>query len=429
MFSGGFDYAGSSLILVSGNYLTDSNGDFSLTFRVDSSTTAQNYTIEIWFNGTFQYFAPLPNTFSLSSYSNFSYSASCNKELKVLNPEDITIILKVEDQYTAPSYDILNPPPTYNFGEITNIEVWINQSGNPAPLNSIVHLWDIFTNTELDNYTFDGSEGGYHNFQISTSTLHAGLHRLNITFETSQVWSTYNSTYLVINESVNLFTDQTNLQFTRDIDNFIISGRIKESSDNLRGIIVNLIMLDNSSSDVTSYLNFIGSNSILISDDGTFQFSISSIDLSCPQGEYYIRIDFNGTISYSTLYLPNYMISNSSKLINLTVYAGSDIITDTYYTEFGIFPEEWIAGDTLHVIGNLTFDNGNPIIAVNLNLTVKFLNGTIISFNDTVVTDSYGGFDAILKIDENWPTQRSQTEIWVYFNGFNLINGSNEQYL
>jgi hypothetical protein len=434
MFNGGFDYASSNLIYVSGNYITDSNGDFTLTFRADSSTPAQNYTMEVWFDGAFIYtISPLPNVFDLSSYSNFSYSALCDKELRVLDPEDITIILKIGGNYTSPSYSDLNPPPTYYFGEIANIEVWINQSGNYAPTGSIVHIWDIYTNTELDSYTFDGTENGYHLFQINTNNLHAGLHRLNVTYETFKVWSTYNSSYLVLNESINLFIDQDNMQFTRNVDNFIISGRVRESGEDLRGLIINLVMLDEGFNDVTSYLNFVGGNSIQVNIDGTFQFSISSIDISCPQGQYYMRVDFNGTISESGIFLTNYIVSNSSNLKSLEVFAGSDIIPDTYYSEPGLLPTKWVVGDTLFVLGNLTWDNGTAFSGMFINVTVQYLNGTVIAYNDTVQTDIYGGFNVTLLIDDTWPTPRSETEIWVYFNpldnGLNYVEETDEQYL
>ncbi|GAH61648.1 unnamed protein product [marine sediment metagenome] len=52
-----------------------------------------------------------------------------------------------------------------------------------------------------------------------------------------------------------------------------------------------------------------------------------------------------------------------------------------------------------------------------------------------MVTDQYGGFNVSLYIDpvENWPTNRVDSEIWVYFdpivNGINYVEQSEEQYL
>ncbi|MEJ2249045.1 MAG: transglutaminase domain-containing protein [Candidatus Lokiarchaeota archaeon] len=423
MFNGGFDYAPSYLTYVSGNYITNSNGDFNLNFRVDSSTPLQNYTLEVWFNGSFIYTSPLPYAFSFPTYNNFSHSEVCKYQLKVLDPEDISITLKIGGNYTSPSYSDVNPPPTYKFGTFINIEVRINQSGSYAPSGSIVHLWDVYTNTELDSYTYDGSESGYHQFQVNTNNLHAGLHLFNITFETSKVWSTYNSSYVVINEPVNIYIDQNNMQFTRDSDNFVISGRVMESGISLRGLIVNLVMLNSSFDEVNSYLNLVGGSSIQINEDGTFQFSINSIDISCPKGEYYIRVDFNGSLYEPGILLTNYMVSNSSSLKSLTVSAGSNIILDSYYTKLGILPTKWIDTDTLYVIGNLTWDNGTALSGMYINVTVRYLNGTIIAYNDTVQTDNFGGFNVSLLIDGNWPTLRSETEIWINFNpSYNGLN-------
>jgi hypothetical protein len=68
-----------------------------------------------------------------------------------------------------------------------------------------------------------------------------------------------------------------------------------------------------------------------------------------------------------------------------------------------------------------------------INVTVQYLNGTVIAYNDTVQTDIYGGFNVTLLIDDTWPTPRSETEIWVYFNpldnGLNYVEETDEQYL
>jgi len=55
------------------------------------------------------------------------------------------------------------------------------------------------------------------------------------------------------------------------------------------------------------------------------------------------------------------------------------------------------------------------MVGMKLNVTVQLLDGTIIAFNDTVITDQYGGFKASLKIDETWPDLVSQSKIIMYF--------------
>jgi hypothetical protein len=69
-----------------------------------------------------------------------------------------------------------------------------------------------------------------------------------------------------------------------------------------------------------------------------------------------------------------------------------------------------------------------------INVTIKLLDGTIIAFNDTVQTDSFGVFNVSIFISEdaNWPYLREQSEIWVYFDpiiyGLQYVEGSEQEF-
>jgi hypothetical protein len=130
------------------------------------------------------------------------------------------------------------------------------------------------------------------------------------------------------------------------------------------------------------------------------------------------------------------MNTTVSPLRNIVVIAGTQIIQDTYYTEYeSLYPDIWADNDILYVSGNLTWDNGTALAGMIVNVTVKRLDGTIVAYNDIVVTDQYGGFFVSIDIEpvDNWPTNRVDSEIWVYFdpivNGINYVEQSEEQYL
>jgi hypothetical protein len=425
------------LIQQTGSLQSNLNGEFFAEFRVDDLTPTKNYTLQVQFNGEFSYTPPAPYYFNLWSYINFSRTNNANFQLQVYDPADIDDIFMIEGQDTLTQYNNSNPPATFNSGDFANFEVRINQSDNYAPEGSIVRLRDIYTDTILESHTFNSTDSGYYHFIIDTSSLHAGLHRIEVEFESSSILYHINSTYIIINETINIDVDQNNLRIVRNSENFIITGTVHEGGINLRGLIVRIFLLESSEyGDNSSYLHLSSLYSILINDDGTFQYTVNYIDLNCPQGQYHIVIYFGGSINAPGITLSNYMETTTSPLRNIDVIAGTQFIQDTYYTQYeSLYPDIWADHDTLYVIGNLTWDNGTALEGMIVNLTVKRLDGSIVTYNDTVVTDQYGGFNVSLYIDpvENWPTNRVDSEIWVYFdpivNGINYVEQSEEQYL
>jgi len=425
------------LIQQAGSLRSNLNGEIFAVFSVDDLTPAKNYTLQIQFNGEFFYTPPAPFYFNLWSYVNFSRISNANFQLKVYDPADIDDIYMIEGQHTLTLYNNSNPPATYNRGDFANFEVWINQSDNYAPGGSIVRLRDIYTDTIIGAHTFSPADFGYYLFNINTSSFHAGLHRIEVEFESSSIVYSVNSTYIIINETINIDVDQNNLRIIRNSDNFIITGTVHENGMNLRSLVIRIFLLKASDyGDNSSYLHLVEPYSIVINDDGTFQYTVNYIDLNCPQGQYYIIIYFGGSIYGPGITLFNYMETTTSPLRNIDVIAGTQIIQDTYYTQYeSTYPDKWADLDTLYVIGNLTWDNGTALAGMIVNVTIKRLDGSIVTYNDTVVTDQYGGFNVSLYIDpiENWPTYRVDSEIWVYFdpivNGIMYVEQSEEQYL
>ncbi|MFX1348334.1 MAG: transglutaminase domain-containing protein [Promethearchaeota archaeon] len=407
----------SKLILESGSYQLDETGEINLTFSVMEDTDPQNYTLRVDFNGQFGY----PYFFNLGFMPNFVDSANGFYDLTVIDPYDINIDFYIDGNPTLPVYDDINLPERYNRGALINFTVNITQTGNPVS-TGIVTLTDVFTDSLLGSHTFNLTDPGYYEFYpIDTTLWHAGLHQIRVDYVSGPI-TVIETTYVIINETMNIFTSLNKNSVLRgSVDSFTVSGTVQESGELLRGLLVNIILLNSTLSDFSAYL--IGPSTWITNDVGYYQF-VNSIDINCPQGEYYIRIDFNGTISYTDIFLNDFLIHNSSLLIPLNITAGTKITSLSYYLEYDPFPDSWADGDTLYVLGNLTWDNNNPITGVIINVTIiDETYDTIVIYNDVVLTDPYGGFNVSIFIDENdsWPTLKSNTEIRVSFDP--IING------
>ncbi len=421
--------ATSYLDWVSGSLQLGTSGEIDLIYSVLSSTPAKNYTLEIEFDGIFIYTNPnYPQFFNLNGLTNLTETVPGINELKVKDPEDIDIFFLIEGNPTLPFYNDGNLPERFNEGDPINFTIIIQQGGSSG--TGLVTLRDVYNDTIIASYNYLGGDNGYHEFPITATNWYAGLHQIKVEWGT---YETFNTTYIIINESVNIFSNIDITTILRNVDGFTVWGTVQESGELLRGLIVNIRLFDNSMTDVSGlYLNGFPT-SITTNDLGYFQFD-QSIDLGCPQGNYFIRIDFNGSIFAPGIDLSDYMVHTNSSLIPININAGTFIVQDSWYTDYdSIYPEysdEWIINDTLHVIGNLYWDNGLAMSNMFVNVTIKLLDGTVIAFNDTVQTDNFGLFNVSIFIDAyaNWPALRDESEIWVYFdpivNGVQYVEGS-----
>ncbi|MEE9573509.1 MAG: hypothetical protein V3W20_10705, partial [Candidatus Neomarinimicrobiota bacterium] len=292
-------------------------GEINLVFSVSSSTPAQNYTLQVWFNGIFIYTNPnYPQFFDLNSLGNMTDDVSGFYDLKVIDPYNVNIIYYVDGNPSKPPYDDFNLPERYNSGDIINFTVYITSSGAPVTTGTVT-LTDVFTGSLIDTHNFIVADNGYHEFFNNTSSWHAGIHRIRVTYTSGPI-TVIEVTYVIINETVNIFANSIKNSVLRGgfaFDDFTISGTVQESGGLLRGLEVN-IRLFNSTHEVSLYL--IGPSTWTTNDVGYYQFT-NSIDISCPQGEYYIRIDFNGSVSYPGIFLTDYMIHTNSSLIPINI--------------------------------------------------------------------------------------------------------------
>ncbi|MFX1552747.1 MAG: transglutaminase domain-containing protein, partial [Promethearchaeota archaeon] len=388
---------------------------FTFDLGVQPDTPATNYTLRLDFDGFFDFTFDPGNPYPSSFFINdLSVSYFIPNELKVIDPENLTIYLAVEGRPTSTFYNDGYLPERYNRGETAHFQVQIL---HPLPFNGrTVYVYNEYNGRELDNYKFGPLDTGFVQFNISTNDIndfHAGLNRIRVEYD---IFATINTTYIIINETVNINANPGTNVITRGNGGFNVYGNVEKDGKNMKGMELKLVLLDNDDNDISGYLDMPWGQYVIIQNDGTYQFQVNSINLNCPQGEYYLRVDFNGTISAPGISVTNYMINTSSarKLLNIT--AGTIIIQEGYHTTpHDISDGDWWVDDILYIYGNLTWDNGTAMANMKVNVTVQLLNGEIVAFNDTVVTDQYGGFNASLIVDSSWPDYVSQTKIIVYF--------------
>jgi hypothetical protein len=431
---GGYDVTSQYLEYISGSFFTNNNGNFSLQFGVDNITPLNNYTLNVSFYGEFSN----PSV----SYSSFQ-TQECPYELEVTDPYQIEIYFEIDGIPTQSFYDDENPPMRYNPGESITFGVEIYQSGSLVD-NDTVYFYDYDENTvnPFHTYEFNGSETplGYYNFSVNTGDWNAGLHEIRVTYGNFGV---YNFTYVLINKSVSInanLDSPNDYTIQRQSEGFTISGYVSDGDylDRLRGLQVGLYLFDANNQDYSADMNFASgySQNVSVDQNGVFQFIIDTVN-EIPNGEYYLRVDFNGTITESAIFLSDYLIHSTCSPININITAGTSIIQQDYYTlTEDTYPNYWVSKDTLFVIGDLTWDNGSAISGMTVNVTVKLIDGTVIDFNDTVTTNEFGAFNASIYIDPNndkWPLLRSDSEIWVYFNpvqnGLNYAESSTKLFI
>ncbi len=148
---------------------------------------------------------------------------------------------------------------------------------------------------------------------------------------------------------------------------------------------------------------------------------------------------FNYEINSSFSIGPHNVTASWSDYSNSSLYIlneKTEIIKQDYYTLY-TDDNKWWEGDTLVVIGNLTWENGTGISDIYVNITIRDPDNyeVVFAYNDTVITDEFGSFNGTLVIDEtwpNWPSEKSETDIWVEFdpiyNGLQYVQASLKQF-
>ena len=399
-----------SYYLSSNWFYLDETGTFDFTLSVDSGTPTSNYTINVGFYGGFIY--SFPNNqynqfnfyFDIFTYSNFTSNDDANYELKVVDPDDVAIQFEIDGNPALSFYNDFNLPERYNKGDFINFSVYITQSGVPVDYGTVI-LTDVYINTQIGSYTFVPANNGRHYFIIDSTSWHAGLHRIRVQWES---YPTTNNTYVIINDTISIAASSSLEAIQRDVNSFNVFGSVQDNSVGLRGLNIKILLLDSSLNDVSGYLDLAGSQYINLYD-GNFQFDINSISINCPQGVYYFRIDFNGSISESGISLTDYMMNSSSFLVSVNITAGTYIVGNYETTFEGGFYE----GDTLNAYGYLYWDNGTAVNGVTITITIEDGMGGIIT-TEIGFTDGSGWYNVSILIDSpDWP---DETEVYASFD-------------
>jgi hypothetical protein len=374
------------------------SGEIDLIYSVSPSTPANNYTLEVRFDGLFNYLNLFyPQFFDLSAFTNMTDTANGFFDLKVIDPFDIDIFFFIDGNPTLSFYWDAQPPERYNGVEQINFSVYITQGGSPVSFGT-VSFTDVYTGNPLGSPSV---VSGYASVSANSATWHAGLHRIRAEWSGS---AAFNTTYVIINKTANIFASSNEASILRSLDNFITSGTVQENSVLLRRLTVNLVLLDSAFNDVSTYL--IGPQSFTTNMLGAFQFD-NTVNISCPQGQYYIRIDFNGTINAPGIFMNDYMVHNSSLLIPIDIIAGTSL-SGNYETN--IVKDDWYFGDDCYVYGTLLWDNGTQMAGMEINVTIRDGLGAILA-TQTGLTDAFGFFNITFSVGD-W---LDNTEVWIYF--------------
>ncbi len=395
------------LVLESGSYQLDDTGEFDITFSVLSSTPDKNYTIKIEFQGIFKYSSPNNQfneyDFDLGGFINFINITNAYHELKVIDPDNIDIFFWIDGSPTLSNYNDVNPPEKYNWGDMINFTVFITQSGIPVE-SGVVTFTDVYINEIIASYTFQTGDGGYFSFLNNTSSWHAGLHQIKVQWTT---FATFNTTYIIINDTISISINSDKDSVQRNFNIFDVYGILQDSGVNLRGLRITIRLFEvTTMNDFSTYLilNGLQTRTVL---NGNYLYDDTSVFLTCPQGQYLLRIDFNGSISEVGISLTDYMVHISSGPLYINITAGTGI-TGNYDTE--VVKNQFYQGDNLYVYGYLNWDNGTAMASMEVNVTIRDNIGNILA-TATWTTDANGFFNVTILIG-SWP---DDAEVWVTF--------------
>ncbi len=380
-------------------YYCGADGIFDLYFDVIDSINTGNYSIRIDFNGTFDYswhpfssYPNHPNPFNLD-YINTSTSTIIDLEIK--DPYNITIEFWIDGNETLSTYDNFNPPQSFNRNDDVNFTVKVMCGEDPV-INGVVFLYDVYENRLL-NYS-QTDINGYVEFisKINDSWV-VGPHKIKVLYQLDG-YDFLNYTFIILNGSKNVeISVVKNDVVIRNIDWINVSGSVKDTYNSIKMKQVEVtIKLVNNSNDYSNYLIFQDGYypSMIISQNTNWDYTfIFKVNISIPYGKYDIRVDFNGTIidypdPYCSINLNNYMISNSSELKLLNIFA-TVTIDGNYHTDV---EGEWHDGDIIQIYGTMRYDNGSAVKYKQVNCTLEDSIGTVYDWNDTEQTNEFGYF-------------------------------------
>lgn len=415
----------SRFTLVDGTYHLNETGEIYLKYFVEGNAPRGNIQINVSLTGLYNYSEPNniynPHAFDLSFTTRFAPWTYTPFQLNIQDPYYISTQFKVNDTHAQPSYSDFGPKPRrFNGWENISFFVYVKNDTMDAGIPYEFYIVDLYNKTGeetlLVHYKFDGMEMGqkYFVFELSKFKLHSGLHKLilhvNRTFGgVPYEFETYNSTYIIINQSIDISAISSKEAVNKGTDSLTISGTVSANNTALRGLRVSISMYDEEGNDVSGLMVLSGASTKTITTSGTYSFTINYISSSAKRGLYYFVINFTGGIDDTDILLTDYMVHSNSSFVWINVTYGTEIREGGYYTEYD--PDDWYLYDTLHVVGNLTWANGTGMDGFIVNITIKDGSDQLIESGSTT-TDSYGGFDIQFQVDGDFD---DDTTIYVSF--------------
>ena len=143
-----------AFVLESGSYQSDQFGAIYAEFSTNTFVDTGNYTLEVWFNGTFLYSSPNnlfnEHVFYLNSISNFEILVNADYQLKVYDPNLINIQFWIDGSSALSTYYDWdgNYPERFNRGDTINFTVFTTQAGSAVTTDD-VRIYDIYNNSYL----------------------------------------------------------------------------------------------------------------------------------------------------------------------------------------------------------------------------------------------------------------------------------------
>jgi len=281
------------------SYNCGSSGEFNVEFEVEDDTPAKNYTLEARFNGVFDYWtSPHQYYFILDSFYNFVNSTQGFQDLKVLDPYNITIGLWINGTETQIFYFDASPPRSFVRYNSVNFTVAVFRGINPISFEN-VYLYDVYENKLLDAKLTNGF--GIAEFILElNNTWTVGPHKIRALYQFGG-YDFPNYTFIILNGSKTVEISVDKNDVTRNVDWITVSGCVNDTIPQIKVKQVEVsIRLFNkiTDADSTSYLNIDWGQSYILTTNGNswnynFYFQL---DITTPPGEYYIRVDFNGSI-------------------------------------------------------------------------------------------------------------------------------------
>ena len=161
---------------------------------------------------------------------------------------------------------------------------------------------------------------------------------------------------------------------------------------------------------------------ITSSSNWNYEFKFK-VDSSTPIGEYFLRVDFNGSITDWSgpvfISQPNFMSSNSSELKSLNISAGTIVVDGYYNTSSGTF----VVGEVIKIWGTLQYDNGSAVSNAPINITIRDAFGNDLYWNDTESTNGSGYFYVEIVV----PAGYNEDSVNIVYLGDNFVSGLDEE--